>query len=176
MVEEITNRLPGQWEKAVESAGITVYSEYEHKHSWHGYDSFPIQPGMCARDSANQLKDSKRSPFLRDVLRMAIQKSDDNMPIILTRPQIEPERMSHDVPATWYHVPPFFAYRMADGQFRPVVDLFCATRAQWKAMLPEIPDFVLNGDYYWSQGLWAIFKKHGASDATGCCSFVKEEK
>jgi hypothetical protein len=57
-----------------------------------------------------------------------------------------------------------------------VGDLFCATKSLWKAMLPEIPDLILNDDGFWSECLVALFKQRGAADATGCCEFVKEDK
>lgn len=74
---------------------------------------------------------------------------------------------------------PSFAYRIdqtVDGdQFKPVADLFTATRGWWRAALPDIPDLVLNEDHQWSQCLWALFKQRGAVDATGVCT-IKETK
>lgn len=154
---------------------LHVWSEYETKRDGphlHG-DPFPIRIGMCGRDSQNVLQDSKRVPYLRDVLRMAIQRSvADDHRILLTRfavnlalPKIMPDH-------------PFFAYRMIETPlglvYRPVTDLFCATREQWKKMLPDIPDLLLSEDYLWSQCLWAVFLKHGGRDETGICT--KESK
>jgi hypothetical protein len=66
--------------------------------------------------------------------------------------------------------------KTADGlQFSPVADLFCATKAWWREVLPEIPDFVLGNDHLWSEGLRVLFQQRGAKNATGCCSFVKEK-
>ena len=67
---------------------------------------------------------------------------------------------------------------MRDGhpEYRPVVDLFCATKSWWKSRLGEIPDLVLNNDYNWSQCLWAIFHQAGAKDLTGVCIRPETEK
>jgi hypothetical protein len=74
-------------------------------------------------------------------------------------------------------LPPYFAYRIeknVDGdRFVPIVDLFTATKAWWKDALPEIPDFVLNDDGLWSEGLRMIFQKRGAKDVTGAATFIK---
>ncbi len=150
---------------------ITVWSDYENpesgKKTWCA-DSLTVSPGMCGRDSQNAMADSRRVPYLKDVIRMALQRAPkDSTPVVLRRPQT--------VASYPKQVPDFFfAYRLTEKpegkEFRPVVDLFCATKAQWKKLLPEIPDLLLSGDYQWGQCLWAIFRSHGAVDATGVCA------
>jgi hypothetical protein len=154
---------------------LTVWSEYQTRtphilhHSW-----MPVYVGMCGRDAAFTLNDPKhRAPYLRDVLRMALQRQQgDEMRIRLTRPKME-----FDFKIVHPPNPAYYAYRIRrtdDGnEFRPTTDLFCATRRFWKDLLPEIPDFVMNSDHLWSEGLRLLFAQRGATDQTGCCTFVK---
>ncbi len=115
----------------------------------------PIEPGSCGRDSVQLLKDEKRVPYLKDCLRMGMQRARANDYIMLTRPGIRMKEISFTGDAS-------YAYRLQGGKHFPVVDLFCAKKEWWKAHLAEIPDYLLGGDFFWSHGLWAIFKKHGA--------------
>ncbi len=54
-----------------EPTHLKVWSQPEptNRRTW-CRDSLTIVPGMCGRDSANTLKDDRRFPYLRDVLRM----------------------------------------------------------------------------------------------------------
>lgn len=156
-----------------DSCALHVWSEYKTKREFNSHcEQFPVTKGMCARDSENHMADSKRVPYLKDVIRMAIQKAhNDGTNILLTRPDTNTGNYKQ------YTKPPFFAYRITIGEslsetFAPIADAFCATRAWWKERLPEIPDLLLSSDYQWSQCLWAIFKQHGATDATGFCSRI----
>ncbi len=125
----------------------------------HPFISLPIMNGMCSRYSDG-------FPFLRDVIRMGIQRTNDTLNIIRNNVTMEGQ---------WEGA--YFSYRTQNGQHVPIVDLFSAPKAFWKKILPEIPDLVLdNEDSTWSQALWAIFRKHNATDATGCCEFVGGEK
>ena len=157
---------------------VTVWSEYSERHGGRYQDGLimrdglPVTIGACGRDSGNTLKDDKRHPFLKDVIRMAMQVAPGSTSkITLIRPQVKVNRERKPMP-------PYFAYRItpnADGEwFAPITDLFCATRLQWKDMLPEIPDLVLSKDYMWSECLRVLFQKKGAKDETGICEFVKK--
>ena len=156
---------------------LQVWSEYQTARKIAPASCWlPVHRGLCGRDSANTLQDEKRHPYLKDVLRMAIQRASlDLTNIVLRRPDVT--ICDSLCPP---HEPPFFSYRLTrngDGdRFAPIADLFCATKKWWKELLPEIPDFVLNNDHYWSEGLRVLFQQRGATDATGCCSFVKGEK
>lgn len=165
MVETIYNLGKIQYPRL----SVMACSAYESPAISISYEtSLVVADGMCSRDSRSMIQDTKRVPYLRDVVRMAMQKcNDDSMWVSITRPQCQ---MVSSVGCE----PPLYAYRIQNGQFRPVVDLFCATKAFWKEILPEIPDLLLSGDYQWSQALWAIFKAHGAADATGCCTFTPD--
>lgn len=144
---------------------------------WNAYDSqliatrfprtsLPIMAGSCGRDSANTIKSEKRIPYLKDCVRMGLQRAGGNDPVCLTRPDIRIHALS-SYPDAGY------AYRLTrngEGEtFSPIVDLFVARKPWWKAHLSEIPDLLLGSDYYWSHALWAMFKKHGAVDLTGVC-------
>lgn len=145
---------------------VHVWSEYEttRKHESLG-EAFPISIGMCGRDSKLVLQDSKRVPYLKDVIRMAMQKVEDETPTLLTRPDTE------IITKQWSNSP-LFAYRITRGEtakFSPICDWFMAPKSFWKSILPEIPDVFLCGDAMWSQALWSVFVAHGALDATGIC-------
>lgn len=147
---------------------IHVWNEYELKNPPKAYHfgNLPVFPGACPRDSRNVLKDSKRMPFLRDCLRLGLQRAKPDEYVCLTRPGVQ------------FTLPPpqreaWFAYRMTrhDGieKFAPIGDSFCARNSWWRKHLAEIPDFILGNDYHWSEGLRLLFQKHGAADMTGWC-------
>lgn len=153
-------------EYSQDSSLMVVWSAYETKQfvsfDWRG---FPVMLGMCARDSLSSMQDNKRVPYLHDVLRLARQRAygDDTL-IMLTRPGIKidfKEFINHA---------PFFSYRMHEGKFSPIADVFCASRKWWRDAMSEIPDLLLSSDYYWSECLRAVFQRAGAKDVTGICS------
>ena len=147
---------------------ISVWSNYGKDWPQLNYhrNFLAIAPGACGRDSVNVLKDPKRVPFLKDCLRMGLQRATDNAVVCLTRPD------------TRFHIlKPYpeacYAYRLtrngSGDTFSPIVDMLCATKAFWKAHLAEIPDLLLGSDYQWSEALRVLFQKHGAKDVTGVC-------
>ena len=144
-------------------------------HLWNEYASsrkpsafprcfLPVLPGACGRDSVNTGLGPERIPYLKDCLRMGLQRAKPNEHVCLTRPDTR-----FDTP------PPFdadalYACRLEKGgDFSPIVDLFSARKSWWTAHLAEIPNLLWGKDYFWSEALWALFKKHGAADATGLC-------
>jgi hypothetical protein len=147
---------------------VHVWSEYDGPSDipwdYPEWNPLPVYLGSCGRDSGNTLQEEKRFPYVKDVLRMAMQKTDRL--ICLTRS----DTFFGSNPSS----SPSFAYRIESGIFKPVVDMFCATREDWKAILKDTPDLILGKDYWWSQALWSIFKKHGAVDVTGCVYRVKK--
>lgn len=154
-------------------------------HVWNAYDygnhdrfgarrTVPVWRGACGRDSASVLKDAKRIPYLRDCLRMGLQRAvagdrifGGHSHVCLTRPdtQFEPNPAWPDDAV--------YAYRMtrngSGDTFSPVTDMFCARKDWWKAHLAEIPDLLFGNDYHWSEALRVMFQKHGAHDVTGVC-------
>ena len=160
-------------DKASTEGPLIVWSEYERRGSCAVIGNIlPVAVGSCGRDTAFILKDKERHPYLKDVLRMAIQKAGhDDVPIVLKRPSVRV--LSTPSSAS-------FACRMVetkDGpEFLPVTDLFCATKKWWRDELSSIPDFALTNDHLWSDALRVLFQRRGAQDETGCCTFVKEGK
>ena len=146
---------------------LGVWSEYETKAPCgpqRFFNHLPISVGACGRDSAGLLKDPKRVPYLRDCIRMAIQKANPRQQIMLQRPALELKGMTLQAGQAAY------AYRLQADSFSPICDLFTAPREFWQDALAEIPDLLLGSDYLWSQCLWAIFRRRGAVDITGACS------
>lgn len=128
----------------------------------------PVEKGACGRDSENQLGDKKRNPYLRDVLKMAFLRAQEEDFICVTRP----DTAAGDILVTITAQRACFANRIdrtdAGEMWSPVVDLFCATKEWWLLKYDEIPDLVMGGDHYWSEVLWGMFFKAGAKDVTGC--------
>lgn len=161
---------------------ISVWNAYDLKNV-NGFPSqkhVPIWLGACGRDSANVLKDQKRIPYLRDCLRMGLQRATvgdltfgDQKFICLTRPDTQ----FNDFVALGGRGAEF-AYRLtrnSSGEtFSPIVDMFSATKSWWQAHLNEIPDLLFGSDYHWSEALRVMFQKHGAHDVTGVC--YREQK
>lgn len=149
-------------------------------HFWNAYDGakcerpeewfypLPITVGACGRDSQLHLKDDRRYPFLRDSLRMAMQKADSNDWICLTRPRV---RFMPGATLELSKKEAAFAYRIEDNgrerTYMPVGDMFWGRRAFWQSILPEIPDLILGADHFWPHTLAALFRLKGAADVTG---------
>ena len=173
-----------RWQEMLDVIGCAPAPQNSRKHliAWSEYESqsrrpdcfwrhLPITIGACGRDSSGLLKDPKRVPFLRDCLRMAIQKANPEQSIVLTRTGIRIDTRSEILTTD-----AAYAYRMQEDSFAPICDLFTAPREWWQAALPEIPDLLLGSEFWWSQCLWAIFRRRGAVDITGACSRPKPEK
>lgn len=131
----------------------------------------PIEIGSCGKDSAQpHMNDPKRFPYLKDAIRMGLQRARDNDWVCVTRPGTTIEKGTTQLLVS---KPACFAYRIAvkDGERThvPVGDLFCGTKVWWRNVWGEIPDFVMGTDHYWPHVLLALFREQGAFDATGCC-------
>lgn len=160
---------------------IHVWNAYESKSPSAARCYLPVHRGACGRDSGNTINDQKRIPYLKDCLRMAMQRATDSDHICLSRPEaklVPPLHLGGEWPQSGHEA--CYANRVdhnAQGPtFMPVADLFCATKAFWKAHLAEVPDLLLGNDIYWPQALWAMFKQHGAVDVTGVCYRMAKEK
>lgn len=152
---------------------IHVWNAYAGEHCERPADwwiPMPITVGSCGRDSQMILKDEKRLPFLKDALRMGMQRAGDMDWVCITRPQVKffPQMLPDLAKLN-----AGYAYRInayPGGQsFVPVGDMFFAMRKVWKEYLPRIPDLVFGSDHYWPHVLAALFRKNGARDVTGCC-------
>lgn len=149
-------------DRVEDSALLRVWSEYEDRQI--DNEGLAVSIGMCGRDSQQMFGESKRVPFLKDVIRMAMQKAHSdstNIMLLKTGTNFESRKLTVK--------PPFFSYRMVAGGFSPIADVFCASKQWWRERLGEIPDLFISTDYYWSECLRALFQKHGAKDATGIC-------
>jgi hypothetical protein len=125
----------------------------------------PIKRGMCSRELNG-------APFLKDVIRMGLQRTNNDATRLLIKRDAVEIKPLEKTPEE-----PFFSYRTHNGQHIPIIDLFSAPKSFWKTILPEVPDLLLdNSDPWWSEALLAVFKKHGAKDASGCAEFVGGEK
>lgn len=127
-----------------------------------------VLPGMVGRDASMMMGDEKKIPYLKDCLRMGLQCAWANDYVIIARPNVE----LNDSNTLLYHQDACFSYRMLDGKYWPIVDLFCAKKSWWEKVLPEIPDYLLGPDYFWSHGLWALFQKHGATEVFDACQAI----
>ena len=150
---------------------ISVWSNYGKDWPQENYNRkfLSVSPSACGRDSANVLNDPKRIPYLRDCLRMGLQRATDNEVVCLTRP----DTRFTLAPLAEHWGSPCFSYRLtrngAGDTFSPIVDMLAATKGWWKEHLAEIPDFLFGGDYAWSEALRVLFANHGAHDVTGVC-------
>lgn len=134
-----------------------------------GRNHLPIFKGACGRDSENVLNDPKRIPYLKDCLRMGLQRATDTEHVCLTRPDTR-----FETGITAINCDTCFAYRMtgtvrSNMSFSPIGDMFMARKSWWKTHLAEIPDLLLGNDYQWSEALRVMFQKYGAKDVTGVC-------
>lgn len=130
----------------------------------------PITPGMAARLGPPE---SPSTPYLRDCIRMGLQRTHDDIWLCLTGPKVElddPNKLS----GLLMQARPCFAYRIAKNgdevQAAPVVDLFCASGRWWREHMGDIPDLLFGNDYFWRHCLWAFFNKRGAVDITPAVS------
>lgn len=156
---------------------VHVWSEYEGVSRWpEWFDEYktgywtmtPIEVGACGRDSANILKDQRRLPFLKDCLRMGMQRAKETDLVCITRGDT---RFRPGITEALLDCGFGYAYRMNQhngrSTYQPVADLFCAPKEWWRQNMPEIPDMVFGGDVFWPHALWALFHNRKAKDLTG---------
>ncbi len=146
------------------------------------WNRLPITRGMCSRELNG-------APFVKDAVRMAMQRANaDDWIIQIARDYVRvnlsdarsggsDEEINTKPHAGVTARGATFAYRQHKGTHIPIIDLFSAPKSFWKTILPEVPDLLLdNSDPWWSEALLAVFKKHGAVNASGCCEFVGKEE
>ncbi len=157
-----------------EYEGVSRHPDWFDEYQTGHWTMCPIEVGSCGRDTAMLLKDPKRLPFLKDSLRMGLQRAGDDDLVVLTRPDT---RFRSGLTGALLEKGPAFAYRMNQNggrsTYQPVADLFCARKSWWKKFLPELPDLVLSGDAYWPHAVWALFDREKASDLTGMVYRIK---
>lgn len=173
-IEEKESWAVGKW---TTPRVIHVYSRYEEIESnaerrkealrtW-GQDIFkefistPIEVGAMGRDSKNKLKDERRFPFVKDVIRLSMLRAEDDDLIVLTRVD------TAFTPGVKFieHDGPYFSHRTSGDSWHPAVDLFAFTKRWWIEHEPEYPqDMVLGFDPWWHRVLLELFKKHKAKE------------
>lgn len=141
--------------------------------NWNDWTSTEIEIGMVGQDSAHsELKDTKRFPFVHDVLRLACLRAEEDDQILLTRCDTS---LLNDIPSAlnalggmpgWHH-------RVLTGPtsttHHPAVDLFCFTKKWWREHQDEYPArMVMGQDPYWHRILMELVKKHGGKELKGC--------
>jgi len=129
--------------------------------------SCPIEVGSVAKDSANTVKDELRVPLVKDVIRLAMLRADDDDLICLTRADTcFPE---DPITKTLVEYAPCYARRMvrdANGRFtyHPAVDLFAFTKKWWRERQRDFPDLLLGKDFYWHRVLMEFIKLNGGKE------------
>jgi predicted GH43/DUF377 family glycosyl hydrolase len=128
------------------------------------YESFEGDPGgipakTFGRDTVEILKDDRRMPYLRDVMRVACQKTTSDGWVYLTKPGVVMEGYPKEL--GWGHREIF-----KDGTrtHHPAIDLFAMPREWWLSHRNAIPDFVLGNDLHWQHALAKIMEMEGGKE------------
>lgn len=153
-----------------EQASSTWNKDYDSGH----WLSRPTQLGASGRDSHIALKDSRRFPFVKDVIRIAAMSAPDDKAIIcLTRydtcfgDTITDSLLNENLPV-WSHRT---IRDKAGDTHHPVCDFFAFTLAWWKEHQEECPDLILSPDPWWPRVFMSLLKKGGGRElpnATYC--------
>lgn len=127
-----------------------------------------IESGVIGRDSQHsQIADSKRFPFVKDVLSLACLRAGDDDLICLTRCDTS---FQPGLTETLLKASPCFAHRrlIHPDTYHPAVDLFCFSKSWWRAHGEEYPSgLVMGQDPYWHRALMELVKKHGGQELKG---------
>lgn len=126
----------------------------------------PIERGAIGRDSKSVLKDDKRVPFVKDVIRLATYRAKDDDLICLTRAHTCFEK---DLTCLLLNAKgPVFAHRTvrdeAASSFHPAADLFCFSKKWWREHQSDYPDMVMGKDPYWHRILMELIKNDGGKE------------
>ena len=127
--------------------------------------SFPVEVGSVGRDSQTVFKDELRFPYVKDVIRNACLRAEDDDTILLTRA----DTCFSNIPST--KDGPFYAHRQAkDGSWTsPAVDLFGFTKKWWRKNQVHMPDMILGHDPSWHQVLMHLIRLTGGREIPGLC-------
>lgn len=118
--------------------------------------------GAFGRDSMHSpLKDEKRLPFVKDMVRLARQMAGDDDVICLTRANF---KFWPGIGKQILEKAPCYAHRSIEGQYHPAVDMFAFRKAWWDEHCKDYPEFVLGHDPFWNRVLWEIMKAHGGTE------------
>lgn len=126
----------------------------------------PVEVGAVGQDSESILKDDKRYPTVKDVIRIGCMMAGLDDVILLTRcdtcPNDDLFKRLTDGPL------PAYAHRTIrdkDGDtFHPAVDLFAFKKSWWDEHVKEFPTMIMGMDTFWNRVLLDLFLKHGARE------------
>lgn len=134
-----------------------------------GWIQTPVEVGAIGRDSANTIKDAKRYPYLKDVIRLGCLRAKNDDLICLTRhdtcfredvlPKLKASSLG------WSHR---MEKRNGGMQWTPQPDLFLFSKAWWEAHVAECPNLIMAKDHYWPRVLMELIRKHGGSEIKDC--------
>lgn len=119
--------------------------------------SCPVEVGAVVKDSANMVKDELRYPLVKDVLRLACLRADDDDVICLTRADT---CLPDGVTKTILGQVPSFSRRKDS----PAFDLFAFTKAWWRANQNDLPDMLLGKDIWWHRVMMEFIKSKGGKE------------
>lgn len=133
----------------------------------------PAECGVFGWDSQRRLKDDKRVPFLKDVIRLGSMRARSGDVICLTQ---RDTCLKRGLGSRLLENAPCFARRevltpeRTEGALRfqtsyhPAVDLFAFTKAWWQEHQKEVPDFVMGKDFHWNRVFMELMKSHGGKE------------
>lgn len=146
---------------------VHVWSEYEEKRTEPRHPNLiatPVTIGAIGRDSVTQLKDPKRFPFVKDVVRLASLRLSTNGYILLTRTNAK----FKDAPLPVIDADAAFSRRVVndDGKsfYSPAIDWFCFTKKWWQDNQNDYPDMILGKDRYWDRVLAHLILSKGGQE------------
>lgn len=147
--------------KRHEAAAKTWAKAYESGN----WTPMPIEWGMCGNDTGNVLKDDKRLPFVKDVFRLACQKSRPDDLILWTRADACMSWMILEDLNKDSLVYSHRSLRDSEGlMYHPAIDLFAFPKKWWQAKQHDFPNFVMGYDHHWQRVLLEMLKKDGAKE------------
>lgn len=127
----------------------------------------PIEVGAQGRDTANVLKDKKRYPFLKEIIRMGLMRCEEDDVLCLTRSDTG---FAPGLTETLLDKPeqPKFSHRSIRGtngnSWHPVVDLFAFTKRWWEEHRKMVPEMVMGMDRNWPRVFAEFLKGNGAKE------------
>lgn len=127
----------------------------------------PIPVGAVGRDSHTALKDPKRVPLVKDVLRLASFRADADDVLCLTRADtIAPASLTLDGTPCYAHRETIPSGSDSGTSWSPACDLFAFTKRWWREHEAEYPDLLLANDWAWNRVLMELVKRHGGREIT----------
>jgi hypothetical protein len=141
--------------EANQSRREAARSTWNKSYSTDRWVSCPVEVGSVVKDSMNMIKDELRVPLVKDILRIASLRAEDDDVLCLTRSDTcFPEAAVTD---TILGQHPSFARR----QGSPAYDLFAFTKAWWREHQKDLPDLLLGKDLWWHRVMMEFIKANG---------------